>query len=152
MPQPPIPTGNCPAWNHTTDGYFEACGGGAGNVGQFSNLTPSQAQAACCANPLCAGFSFEPDGSGSGGGYYKGNALCGFTHAPGLEGWDKAGQVPAAGGIPLDITISFSDINLKSPVNVYDIWAQKALGSFSGSYTASQVPYHGTAFVRLTGS
>jgi hypothetical protein len=152
MPQPPIPTGNCPAWNHTTDGYFEACGGGAGNVGQFSNLTPSQAQAACCANPLCAGFSFEPDGSGSGGGYYKGNALCGFTHAPGLEGWDKAGQVPAAGGIPLDITISFADINLKSPVNVYDIWAQKALGSFSGSYTATQVPYHGTAFVRLTGS
>ena len=50
------------------------------------------------------------------------------------------------------MTIEFADVNLKSPVTVYDIWAQKSLGSFTGFYTAAQVPFHGTAFLRLTGS
>ena len=34
-------------------------------------------------------------------------------------------------------------------VDVFDIWEQKSAGSFSGSYTAKQVPAHGTAFLRL---
>ena len=152
-PQPPIPVGSCPSWNHTTGGYYEACGGGAGNVGTFSGLTPAQAQAACCADATCAGFSFEPDATGStGGGYYKGNALCGFTRDAGAQGWDKAGQVPAPGGQAQDITINFADVNLKSPVTVYDIWAQASVGQFTGSFTAQAVPYHGTAFYRMTGA
>ena len=151
--QPPIPVGTCPSWNHTFGGYFEACGGAAGNVGTFSGLTRQQAQDACCANPACAGFSYEPDGGGStGGGYYKGNAMCGFTKASGVEGFDKAGQVPPPGGVAQDISISFSDINLRSPVTVYDIWAQQSLGQFSGSFTAKAVPYHGTAFYRMSGA
>ena len=152
-PQPPIPVGSCPAWNHTTGGYYEACGGAGGNVGTFSALTRAQAQAACCANAACAGFSFEPDASGNtGGGFYKGNAMCGFTRDDGAEGFDKAGQVPAPGGAAQDITINFSDINLKSPVTVYDIWTQASLGQFTGSFTAKAVPYHGTAFYRMTGA
>eukprot|EP01043_Picozoa_sp_COSAG02_P000558 COSAG02_NODE_10_length_59045_cov_19.973365_7_plen_77_part_00 len=33
---------------------------------------------------------------------------------------------------------------------VYDIWARKQLGSFVGSFTATNIPHHGTAFLRLT--
>ena len=33
---------------------------------------------------------------------------------------------------------------------VYDVWARKQLGSFVGTFTASNVPHHGTAFLRLT--
>ena len=95
-------------------------------------------------------FSYEPDGSGTGGGYYKGNLNCGVSQ--GAEGYAKPSQIPAPGGVAQDITISFADINLVSPVTVYDIWAQKSLGQFTDSFTASQVAYHDTAFLRLTGS
>ena len=90
-------------------------------MGSFDALTRQQAMDACCANAACAGFSFEPDASGQkGGGYYKGNAMCGFTKDGGAEGFDKAGQVPPAQGVAQDITINFADINLRSPVQVYD--------------------------------
>lgn len=62
-------------WTHTTNGYIEACGGASGNVGTFSSLTASEAQAACCSmTPRCVGFSFDPEPSNTtlGGGYYKG--------------------------------------------------------------------------------
>ena len=61
-------------WTHTTNGYIEACGGASGNVGTFSSLTASEAQAACCSLPRCVGFSFDPEPSNTtlGGGYYKG--------------------------------------------------------------------------------
>ena len=49
-----------------------------------------------------------------------------------------------------DITISFSMVNLHGSVTVYDIWEQKSVGSFTGSYTARAVPYHGSAFLRLS--
>ena len=29
-------------------------------------------------------------------------------------------------------------------------WQERSLGSFTGSYTAKQVPMHGTAFLRLS--
>ena len=139
--QPPIPVGPPCSFNHTVGGYWEACGGAAGNIGEFSGLTRAQAQDACCKNAACAGFSFEPDASGNtGGGYYKGNAMCGFTQDSGAEGFTKVGQVPPSGGVAQDITISFADINLVSPVVVYDIWAQQSLGSFTGSFTAKAVP------------
>jgi Alpha galactosidase A/Alpha galactosidase C-terminal beta sandwich domain len=150
-PQPPIPGPPCNVWNHTFDGYYEACGGAAGNVGQFGGLTRAQAQAACCDNPQCAGFSFGPDANNvTGGGFYKGNAMCGFTHSSGYEGYDKAGQIPAPGGNPADIKLNFADIDLFGPINVYDIWAQQSLGTFTDSFTAKQVPFHGTAFYRLS--
>jgi hypothetical protein len=33
---------------------------------------------------------------------------------------------------------------------VYDVWGRKQLGSFAGTFTATNVPHHGTAFLRLT--
>ena len=40
-------------------GYWEACGGAAGNLGSFTGLALASAQAVCCANASCAGFSFK---------------------------------------------------------------------------------------------
>ena len=149
-PLPPIPGPPCAAWNHTPGGYYEACGGGAGDVGTFSGKTPAEAQAECCANLQCAGFSFAGDGSGKGSGYYKGNLNCGFTPASGYEGYAKPSQIPSSHAAPADITVTFADINLFGSVTVFDVWAQQSLGAFTGSFTAKQVPFHGTALLRLS--
>ena len=147
---PPIPTGNCPAWNHTTGGYVEAAGGASGDVGSFGGLSAAAAQKACCANPKCVGFSFDPS---NGSGFYKGNAAGGFVRNGAYEGYTLSGQIPPAngGGKPADITVDFAaDLGLKGPVDVFDIWAQKTAGTFTGSYTAKGVAVHGTAFLRLS--
>jgi hypothetical protein len=59
-------------------------------------------------------------------------------------------QVPSNNGTAADITIIFADVNLVGNVSVYDIWAQQTVGVFSTSYTARAVPFHGTAFLRLS--
>ena len=82
------PAGICPKWTATKDGYYEATGGGAGNLGAFSGLTVAQAEKACCANAECAGFSYR-----AGGGFYKRNALAGFTNDAGYSGYYKPNQV-----------------------------------------------------------
>lgn len=146
-PLPPIPTGSCDAWNKTESGYLEACGGDAGNVGTFSGLTVEQAQDACCENPKCAGFDFD---RASGSGYYKGNQNCGVQHNSAYDGYTKPSQYPSKDGQALDITLNFSDVGLSGSVAVYDIWTQQQLGVFQGSYTASSVPFHGSAFLRLS--
>jgi len=53
-------------------------------------------------------------------------------------------------GAAADITIAFADVNMVGSVSVFDIWQQQSAGSFTGSYTAKAVPFHGTAFVRLS--
>jgi len=58
--------------------------------------------------------------------------------------------VPSGGGAAQDITVQFADVGLSGSVEVYDIWAQQKVGTFEGSYTAKSVPYHGTAFLRLS--
>ena len=78
--------------------------------------------------------------------------MCGFVATSGYEGFDKPGQIPAPSGSAQDITVTFADLDLFGPIAVYDIWAQEDLGVFTGSYTARQVPYHGTAFLRLSTS
>lgn len=146
---PPIPTGNCDAWNKTENGYLEACGGGAGNVDTFSGLTVEQAQDECCNNPKCAGFDFN---RASGSGYYKGNQNCGVQQNTAYDGYTKPSQYPSGEGQAFDITVNFADVGLSGNVAVYDIWAQKQVGVFQGSYTASKVPYHSSAFLRLSSS
>lgn len=146
-PAPPIPGPPCTTWVTTNDSYYEASPS-TDNVGQFSGLTIDQAKAACCSNLHCAGFDFK-DGSG----FYKGNALGGIVKDAGYTGFTKPNQVPKPGPPPsqdaADITVTFSDLNLFGSVEVYDIWAQKSVGVFQKSYTAKQVPFHGTAFLRL---
>merc|ERR1712217_936392 len=55
-------------------------------------------------------------------------------------------------GAAADITVKFDmdGINLYGDVNVFDIWAKQAVGTFSSEYTAKAVPFHGTAFLRLS--
>jgi len=48
-----------------------------------------------------------------------------------------------------NVKVTFSDIGLKSPLNVRDIWARKDLGSFSDSFEAS-LPTHGSRLLKLT--
>jgi len=48
------------------------------------------------------------------------------------------------------ITVNFSDVGLQGTVSVFDIWAKNAVGSFQDSYTATNVSFHGTVFLRLS--
>ena len=52
------------------------------------------------------------------------------------------------------ITVSFSQIGLSSgqTASVRDLWQHADLGTFTGSYTAANVPSHGVAMLRITGS
>jgi len=143
---PPIPGPPCHAWNKTEGGYLEACGGASGNVGSFSGLTVEQAQDACCKNTKCAGFDFR---GADGSGLYTGNQNCGVISNADYVGYTKPSQMPQKGG-KADITLKFSDVGLSGKVHVYDIWAQKPLGAFEDSFTAHDVPKHGTAFFRLS--
>ena len=74
---------------------------------------------------------------------------------------------PSAGGIAAAATVASATAGSGSgsgsggaaaggaggAVEVYDIWAEKALGSFTGgSFTAKNIAHHGTAFLRLTPS
>lgn len=136
------PAAPCPVWNHTTGGYEECCGPST----CFSGMTKDAAEAACCADASCAGFSFDPS---TGSGCYKSDTNCGFTNSSVYEGYDKPSFTPSPGA-PADITINFADVNLVGAVSVYDIWAGKTVGTFSGSYTARQVAHHDTAFLRLS--
>jgi len=148
---PPFDNTSCAVekWTKTSGGYYEACGGASGDLGQFSGLTVEEAQTKCCENSKCAGFSFA-----NGNGYFKGNANCGLTKSDAYEGYTRASAIPAPNTNAADITVDFSNsqINLFGKIDVYDIWAQKSLGTFEGSYTAKSVPAHGTAFVRLSRS
>merc|ERR1712187_197644 len=136
----------CDTWNHTTGGYLEACGE-TGNIAEFNGLTADQAQTACCANPECAGFSYNP---ASRSGYYKANQDCGFVSNSKYEGYSKPSVTPTSGA---DITLDLTMLGYTSSesVEVYDIWAQKSVGTYQHSYTAKNVPLHGSAFLRLSG-
>ena len=140
---PPAP---CTAWNETANGYYDSAPSGSGGADCFTSLTLDAAKAQCCADPSCAGFSIDASGDGCN----KPNSLGPFTPSSTYSGHFKPSFAPPTN--PSDITINFSDINLKSPVTVYDIWTQASLGQFTGSFTAKAVPYHGTAFYRMTGA
>jgi hypothetical protein len=92
---PPFaPTTDCPAdkWvgGEGAGGYYEACGGAGGDVGTFTNLTVAEAQAKCCGNKLCAGFSYVSNLATTGDGFFKGNANCGFTKSSTYTGYVRA--------------------------------------------------------------
>merc|ERR1712039_1148166 len=57
-----------------------------------------------------------------------------------------------ATGDAADITFQFNmtGINLYSEVDVFDIWAKKSVGTYATEFTAKSVPFHGTAFLRLS--
>jgi hypothetical protein len=157
-PAPPMPpAGHCDDdWTHTTAGYYEACGGPAGDIGTFSNLTTSQARDECCKNLKCAGFSIT-SGSGAGSGYFKGNAACGVVKASGYDGYTKTSQIvppspPPPPPAPADIRLAFSSVPGccgSGSVDVHDIWSGLSYPGLARDYVAKGVPYHGTAFLTL---
>jgi len=63
------------------------------------------------------------------------------------RGLPKATSGPAA-----DITCQFAmpGIDLFDTVSVFDIWAKDFAGTMNNEYTAKAVPFHGTAFLRLS--
>lgn len=146
---PPIPPSPCAKWVHNATGYYEASGGSKGNVGTFRNISVAEAQAACCANPRCAGFSYRVrDGSG----YYKRDATAGFVPASGYEGYARPSQVPPPMGpaAPANITVTFAAVGLgdKGKIRVRDVWSGAVYGAFDQAFTVS-VDYHDTAFLHL---
>ena len=147
---PPIaPCDAATPWNRTARGYFEACGGADGDLRAFAGLSVAEAEAECCADAECAGFSYALDGSGAG--YFKRDAACGFVASDGYDGYTKPGVVPdARGGAAADIAVDFAALHLFGEVDVYDIWARRSLGTFEGGYTAEAVAFHDSAFLRLT--
>ena len=69
-----------------------------------------------------------------------------------------APRMPAAGA---DVVVDFADLtqsgllgkeSVAASYDVYSFWEGMSLGTFTGSYTAKELPMHGTAFLRLTKS
>ncbi len=121
-------------------------------MGTFEGLTAAEAQAACCANVECAGFSFSKGGS-TGSGYYKGNVGCGLTKASGYDGYTKTSQIPGPPPTaPADIAFDFKIVPGfagAGSVDLLDIWSGATATGLRGGYTARAVPLHGSAFVLL---
>jgi hypothetical protein len=86
-------------WAVTKDSYYDGapCGSPAGNEACFGDGTPigtltlAEAQARCCADPLCGGMSFEPSGQN---GCFKRSNSC-LERASGIDGYQKPGFEPA---------------------------------------------------------
>ena len=57
-----------------------------------------------------------------------------------------------AGAAPADITVGFAEIGLSlGPATVRDLLGHADLGTFTDSYTATAVPSHGTATLKILG-
>lgn len=136
---------SCPAWNVSLDGFPQCCGGCCTG---FANLTVEEAEAQCCASEECAGFSYDPVAKG---GCFKTAPDCGFVNSTQYQGYFRANYPPPVPP-PADIEIVFADVDLFGPVRVYDVFAQQVVGVFNGSFTARGVPFHGSAFLRLSSS
>jgi alpha-galactosidase len=72
-----------------------------------------------------------------------------------LEIWVKplSGDSQAVGlfnrkEYPTTITLNLKDVGILKPMNVRDLWAQKDLGRFKGSFMAT-VPAHGVVMIKL---
>jgi len=86
---------NCSSWNITRGGYWSSgspCGSPNGNDGCLDPGTDlAGAQAHCCDDPLCAGFSFAK--IPNGGGCYKYSQTC-YENDESYDGFWKPGFVP----------------------------------------------------------
>jgi hypothetical protein len=148
----PLPTSDCSAWSKTGGSYYDS----PFNIGAFPNgTTLAEAEAACCANDQCAGFSF----SLARGGFYRGQPLGAAVSSGAYDGYARPGSVPGSGPAPAqetDIAFKFADIpgwpadaGASAAVTVLDIWTGKTTTVTTGEYTAKGVPVHGTAFITI---
>jgi alpha-galactosidase len=51
-----------------------------------------------------------------------------------------------------DVTVNFSDLGLSGSAAVRDLAARSDLGNSSGSWTASNIPAHGSRLIKLSGA
>jgi hypothetical protein len=155
-PPAPLPTSGCKTWTKTSGTYYE----GATNVGEMAaGTTLAEAEATCCANDKCAGFSFSKDGSAPG--FYKAPPLGALTVNAAYDGYARPAEVPSgpaptpAPGAPADIAFKFADIPgfesiaPNAAVTVTDVWSGVTTTVTTGEYTARAVASHGTAFLTI---
>ena len=84
-------------WFNTSSagGYYRNALGPQGLIGPFSNKKLDDVLSWCCSSLECAGFDWDFNStSGLGSGYYKQNALGGWTDSLTYVGYYKKGQVP----------------------------------------------------------
>lgn len=137
----------CCEWNITEGGFIESC---TGNVGyHFKGLPLEQAQDICCQSSECAGIDFQAIEGILGSGYFKADQNCNKTTKTNHTGYTKTSSNLVN---KTNIILNFREIGFSSAeeVSVYDIWLQKDVGAYKGSYTARNVPLHGSAFLRLS--
>jgi alpha-galactosidase len=65
-----------------------------------------------------------------------------------LEDGSRAVGLFNRGEMEARVTARWTDLGVKGPQLVRDLWRQQDLGKFAGEYAAS-VPRHGVVFVRL---
>jgi len=123
---------------------------GAGNGSSFG-YTLASCRDAVVANPKCKpgqGFFYYSQS-------YNGQCDCAIddcTKRTQNAVYDIYKLNPGAPATGSNITVDFKDVGILSsdPVDVYDIWAGKVVGSFVNAYTAEDVQLHGTAFLRIS--
>merc|ERR1712217_594561 len=67
-----------------------------------------------------------------------------------LHNGDVAVALYNSGDSAANITLTLADVGFAGKAHVYDIWTHADLGDFEGSFSASHVAGHGTAFYRLS--
>ena len=142
----PVP---CPEWNQNTSGYLECCGGCCDG---FNNLTVPEAEAACCENGEdCAGFSISKEANSltPGNGCFKAALNC-FQESTLYYGYSKV-NFPPPTPLPSDILFNFTDANFgpNESIEVFDVWSNMIIGTFTSSYMAKNVSFHDNAFLIL---
>lgn len=170
--------GSCPAaadacaWNRTAGGYFDTARGAAGNLGQFGpNVTLAGAEALCCADALCAGFSYSAS-VGNGSGFLKRDFAGPWMPSADFDGFDDLARANNASGTNVfarqladasvavlllnrgeaaaSVCAAWADVGLNefAYATVRDLFAHADVGPALGRFCA-QVPPHDVVMVRV---
>lgn len=145
--------------------WHTPCAGNWTNVTEGGYLSPAGPQPAswcpapgafslelfdwyCCQTPDCAGYNFS---AATGAGCWFKDVDGPWVPAEGVTGVAVVGFLPPTGPTQ-PITVDFASVGLfpGAPIQVYDIWARAEVGVTNGSNYTTNVPWQGTAFLRLS--
>ena len=156
------------AYNHTAGGYFDTARGAAGNLAQFGpNVSLTAAEALCCANALCAGYSYSAAVDG-GSGFLKKDFAGAWTPSE-FDGYDIPARAnngtsgattevyaralaDASVAVLLlnrldaaeaEVCVRWADVGLNgfAPAAVRDLWLHADVGPALGGYCARVAPH-----------
>lgn len=84
-------------------------------------------------------------------GHLVSDADCEFHPSSSWSEYLKVGFTPPHGSA-IDVAFKWGDLGLPptSAYAVQDVWTGDALGTHVGAFRALSIPFHGTAFLRLT--